>query len=188
MVLAVLLQYEPGVIDLLNQPNPVLEVPQNVAWVMIFVSVLIIGPAEEFLFRGFMFGGLLSLTKGKYWFASAVFSSALFAIVHAYYAVTYGVASIIPFITVITFSIAMSITYYYSGGNLLVPILIHGLYDATGFLTVAVSSEVGLAARGVMICVGVTIALYLLLKKLLTGHALSGSLFNRQSKVQNISS
>ena len=44
-----------------------LEISPSAALVMVAVSFLIIGPAEEFLFRGFMFGGLLSITKGRYW-------------------------------------------------------------------------------------------------------------------------
>ncbi len=180
IVLAILLQYDEGVIDILNRPNPVLEVSPNVAWIMVAVSFLVIGPAEEFLFRGFMFGGLLNITKGRYWLPLAIGSSVLFALVHAYYVVTYGVVSIIPFVTIVSFSIAMSVTYYYTGGNLLIPILLHGAFDATGFLTVAVSIEVGLAARGVLIFVGVAVAFYLFLKKLITGHALTGSFFKKQ--------
>ena len=180
IVIAVLLQFDQSTIDILNKPNPVLEVPPNVAWLMIAISFLVIGPAEEYLFRGFMYGGLLSMTKGKHWLPLAIGSSLLFASVHAYYAVTYGVASIVPFISIVSFSIAMSITYYYTGGNLLIPILIHGAYDATGFLTVAVSTEVGLAARGLIIFDGAALAIYLVLKKLLTGHALSGSLFGKK--------
>jgi membrane protease YdiL (CAAX protease family) len=179
IVIAVLLQFDQSTLDVLSKPNPVLEVPSNVAWVMIVISFLVIGPAEEYLFRGFMYGGLLSMTKGKHWLPLAIGASVLFASVHAYYAVTYGVVSVVPFIALVTFSIAMSITYYYTGGNLLVAVLIHGAYDATGFLTVAVSAEVGLAARGILIFVGAAFAIYFLLKKLLTGHALSGSLFGK---------
>ena len=181
VALAILLQYDKNIIDLLNRPNPVLEVPQNVAWLMMLVSFLVIGPAEEFLFRGFMFGGLLNITKGRYWLPVAIGSSFLFALVHAYYVVVYGVASVIPFVTIITFSMAMSITYYYTNGNLIIPILIHGAFDATGFLTVAVSTEAGLAARAALIFIGVVIAFYLFIKKLVTGHALTGSFFKKPS-------
>jgi membrane protease YdiL (CAAX protease family) len=99
--------------------------------------------------------------------------------VHGYYALTYGTASIIPFLTLGAFSLAMAITYYYTGGNLLIPILLHGAYDAAGFLTVAVSLEAGLVARGIMLGIGATVAFYLFLKKLITGHALSGSFFKK---------
>ncbi len=167
VALAMLLQFNPQTIDLLNKPNPVLEVPPNVAWVMIAVSLLVVGPAEEYIFRGFMYGGLLSITKGKHWLPLAIASSFLFAAVHAYYAITYEAASVIPFITIITFSVAMSITFYWSGGNLLVPALIHGLWDATGFLGVATTTEIGLYTRGALIFVGVLFAAVFLLKKLI---------------------
>ncbi len=167
IALMILLQFNPQTLDLLSKPNPVLDVPPNVAWIMIAVSLLVVGPAEEYIFRGFMYGGLLNITKGKHWLPMAVASSFLFAAVHAYYAITYEAASVVPFITIITFSIAMSITYYWSGGNLLVPALIHGLYDATGFLGVATTTEIGLYARGALIFVGVLFAAVLLLRKIL---------------------
>jgi membrane protease YdiL (CAAX protease family) len=167
VALAILLQFNPQAIDLLSKPNPVLNVSPNIAWIMIALSLLVVGPAEEYIFRGFMYGGLLNMTKGRHWLPLALASSFLFTSVHAYYAITYEAASVIPFITITTFSIAMSITYYWSGGNLLVPALIHGLYDATGFLGIATTSEIGLYARGTLIFVGVLFALIFLLRKIL---------------------
>lgn len=166
IALIIIINFDPQAVDLLNNPNPVLNVPSNVAWAMIAVSLLVVGPAEEYLFRGFMYGGLLSISKGKHWLPLAIGSSFLFASVHAYYAVTYGVASIISFISIVAFSVAMSITYYWSGGNILVPALIHGVYDATGFLGVATSTNVGLAARGVLMFIGVVFAVIYLPKKI----------------------
>jgi membrane protease YdiL (CAAX protease family) len=169
VALLIINNFDPNAMGLLNKPNPVLDVAPNVAWIMIGVSLLVIGPVEEYLFRGFMYGGLLSITKGKHWFPLAIASSFLFALVHVYYLITYGVVSIIPFISIITFSIAMSITYYYSGGNILVPAIIHGVYDATGFLGVATTANAGLAARGtlIFICVliGFILAITYLIKK-----------------------
>jgi membrane protease YdiL (CAAX protease family) len=167
IALSIILVFEPGAGALLTKPNPVLEgLSANAAWVMIAVSFLVVGTAEEYLFRGFMYGGLLSISKGKHWFLIAVGSSFLFSIVHAYYAVAYGVASVLPFIALITFSVAMAVTFYWSGGNLLVPALIHGAYDATGFLTIAVSMEFGLAARGLLIAVGGVFAAVYLTRRL----------------------
>ncbi|MGF3522563.1 MAG: CPBP family intramembrane glutamic endopeptidase, partial [Candidatus Bathyarchaeia archaeon] len=166
VAVALLLRFNPQTLEVLSRPNPVLDVPPNVAWVMILVSLLVVGPAEEYLFRGFMYGGLLRLAKGRRWLLLAVACSFLFAVVHGYYVVTYEVASVVPFITIIAFSVAMSITYYWSGGNLVAPAVIHGLYDATGFLGVATTAEVGLYARGVLIFVGVVFAGVFLLQKL----------------------
>jgi len=167
MALAIILTVDPQAADLLAKPNPVLEVSPNVAWIMIAVSFLVVGPAEEYLFRGFMYGGLINISKGKHWLLIAIVSSLLFASVHAYYAVTYGIASVVPFISLATFSIAMSITFYWTGGNLLVLALIHGAYDATGFLGVATANtNIGLAARSVLIVVGIAFAVAYLPKKI----------------------
>jgi membrane protease YdiL (CAAX protease family) len=166
IVLAIILRFDPHAVSLLNKPNPVLNVPSNVAWLMIPVSILVVGPAEEYLFRGFIYGGLLSIAKGRYWILLAIVSSVMFASVHAYYITTYGIASAVAIIGLITLGLAMSITYYWSGGNILVPALIHGVYDATGFLAVATTTQIGLAAQFVMIFVGIGFAVVYLPKKI----------------------
>ena len=113
-----------------------------------------------------MYGGLLSISKGRHWLPLAVVSSILFASAHAYYALTYGVASPVFFIQLITFGVAMAITYQWSGGNLLAIAVVHGLNDAIGFLGVATTRQIGLAAQGIFIAVGLVFAIsYVLLKK-----------------------
>ena len=166
VVLAIILQLDPKAVDLLNKPNPVLSVPPNTAWVLIVVSFLVVGPAEEFLFRGFMYGGLLNITKGKHWLPLAIISSLMFASVHAYYAVTYGVASSLAFIQLVAFGVAMCVTYYWTGGNILVPAFIHGLFDATGFLGVATTTTIGAIGRISLMAVGVAFAIVYLPKKI----------------------
>lgn len=168
IALAIITHFNPHAANLLNKPNPVLNVSSKVAWVMIPVSILVVGPAEEYLFRGFIFGGLLSIFKDKNWVLLAAVSSVMFASVHAYYAVTYGVASVLPFIDLITFGFAMAATYYWSGGNIMVPALIHGVYDATDFLGVATTTQIGQAAQLVMIFVGICFASVYLPKKIAT--------------------
>ena len=165
-VLLIITQFSPGVQTLLSKPNPVLNVPPSEAWILIGISFLIVGPAEEFLFRGFMFGGLLSLSKGKHWVVLAIVSSIMFASVHAYYAVTYEAASAVAFIELIAFGFAMCVTYYWSDGNLLVLALIHGAYDATGFLGVATTSLIGNIARGAYDSGGLNLCRIILPKKL----------------------
>ena len=164
--LAIITHFYPHAANLLNKPNPVLNVSSKVAWLMIPVSILVVGPAEEYLFRGFIYGGLLSISKGRYWIPLAVVSSVMFASVHAYYAFTYGIASVVPFIDLIGFGLAMCITYYWSGGNLIMLALIHGVYDATDFLGVATTSQIGQVAQLVMIFVGIGFAIVYLPKKI----------------------
>ena len=132
---------------------------------MIPVSILVVGPAEEYLFRGFIYGGLLSISKGKYWILLAAVSSVMFASVHAYYATTYGVASVLPFIDLITFGLAMSIAYYWSGGNILVS-RSFTVYTTLQFLGVATTTQIGQAAQFVMIIVGIGFAVVYLPKKI----------------------
>lgn len=152
---------DPTAVNLLNRPNPVLNIPPEFAWVMVGVSMLVVGPVEEYLFRGFIYGGLLSLFKGRHWFSLAFVSSLLFAAAHLYYAIVYGITSLIPFTDLVTFGIAMAATFYLSGGNLLIPAIIHGAYDATGFIGVATSLEVGTFLREAMILIGIVVAIAL---------------------------
>jgi membrane protease YdiL (CAAX protease family) len=150
--------FYPDAEELLDRDNPVLEVPQRFGWLMVFVSIVVIGPIEEYLFRGFVYGGLLSLYRRHHWLALAFLSSMFFAVAHLYYASVYGIASIVAFADLMAFGMAMSFTYYFSGGNLLVPALIHGLYDAGGFLAVAVSPSAGTGFRSFMIFIGIAVA------------------------------
>jgi membrane protease YdiL (CAAX protease family) len=165
-IFLVLVSLDPAALNLLDRPNPVLNISREYAWIMVWVSVLIVGPAEEYLFRGFVFGGLLSLLKNRHWLALSFLSSVLFAAAHLYYAVVYGVASAVQFADLVTFGMAMAATYYLSGGNLLVPAVIHGVYDAIGFLGVAMSPGVGATLRGLMILIGLVVALALFIRSL----------------------
>lgn len=153
-----ILAFDPSAANLLNRPLPILHISHNFAWIMVGASIFVIGPAEEYIFRGFVYGFLLNLFKGRHWFSLALISSLLFASVHLYYALVYGIASIIPFIDVAAIGMAMAITYYLSGGNLFIPALIHGAFDASGFIGVAVSPHVGLALRALLTLTGLVIA------------------------------
>lgn len=156
----------PDSINALDQPNPVVPSSARSVWLMVFASIFIIGPAEEYIFRGFIFGGLLKIFKNRHWISLALLSSLLFAFVHFYYFLTYGLFSSIFFIEIITVSMALSISYYVSGGNLLVPTILHGLFDASGFLGVATGSELGFIFRILIVGVGIIAALILALRYL----------------------
>jgi membrane protease YdiL (CAAX protease family) len=164
-LLYIIVVFDPRAVSLLNRPNPVLNVPPELAWVMVGVSILVVGPAEEYLFRGFVYGGLLNLFKGRHWISLAFISSMLFAAAHLYYAIVYGVSSLLPFTDIVTFGMAMATTYYLSGGDLAIPAAIHGVYDATGFLGVAWSPELGNLLRWCMTIVGVVIAISLFVQR-----------------------
>lgn len=164
LVLQGLAYIQPDAANLLNRPNPVLNVPEEYAWLMVIVSIIVVGPAEEFLFRGFVYGGLLNLYRGNHWIKLAFVSSLIFAAVHIYYALVYGYASIVAFILIVSISMGLSATYYLSGGNLLIPALLHGAYDAAGFIGVAVSPRLGTSLRGLMVMVGIIVAVSLAIR------------------------
>ncbi len=156
---------DPSAINLLNKPNPVLQVSAELAWFLVIFSILVVGPSEEYLFRGFVSGGLLNFSKGRSWLFLAFVSSIFFAIVHLYYAVVYGVASLVPFVDLITFGMAMAATYHASKGNLLVPALIHGIYDATAYVGIATESDIGNQLRALMIVIGILVAVVVFLRR-----------------------
>lgn len=147
VIILILIFFDPNIINILTQPNPVLNTSPEEAWLLVWLSFIVVGPAEEFLFRGFVFGGLLSMFNNRHWLFLAFLSSMLFASVHLYYIFIYGIASAVMLVQLITFGMAMAVVYYLSDGNLLVPAFLHGLFDATGFLTVAVSLDFGVALR-----------------------------------------
>jgi membrane protease YdiL (CAAX protease family) len=163
---AIIMQFDSSAQQLIEQPNPALDVSPTVALVMMGVAMLVVGPAEEYLFRGFLFGGLLSIFKGKHWFVLGIVSSLIFSLAHGYYAITYGVVSPIFYIQLTLFGMAMCLAYYWSGGNLVALAVIHGLSDAIGFLGVATTRTVGLTAQGIFLAVGLVFGVfYVLLKK-----------------------
>lgn len=157
--------FNPAAVDLLQKPNPLLQVSPEVAWLMVGVSFLIVGPAEEYLFRGFVFGGMLSFFKSRHWLSVAFVSSIFFAIVHIYYAEVYEVASLVQFVDLMAFGMAMAATYYVSGGNLIVPALIHGAYDATAFIGVATSTAIGDELRVLMILISAFVAIVIFVER-----------------------
>jgi membrane protease YdiL (CAAX protease family) len=164
-LLVIISNFDPQAVSLLNKPNPVLNVSPDLAWVMVAVSIVIVGPAEEYLFRGFVYGGLLSIFKGKHWIGLAFVSSVIFGAAHLYYAIVYGVTSLLPFTDLVTFGMAMAITYYLSGGNLVIPAVIHGVYDASGFISVASPSGLGILLRWGMTIIGILVAIFLFVKR-----------------------
>jgi membrane protease YdiL (CAAX protease family) len=158
IIILVLTTVDPQSLELLDQANPVLHVPRKLAWIMVFVSILGIGPAEEYIFRGFVFGGLLTIYHNRHWIFLAFVSSVLFAAVHFYYLVVFGLASIIPFAEIVMIGMALGFAYYLSGGNLLIPALIHGAFDATGFIAEDISEGIGFALRFSMVLIGLLVA------------------------------
>ena len=71
----------------------------------------------------------------------------------------------VQFADLVTFGITMAATYYFSGGNLLLPAAIHGVYDAVGFLGVTTSPEVGVTLRSLMMLIGLVVGVALFIQR-----------------------
>lgn len=165
LIVAMLKGLDPTTLTGLQKPLPVLDVSHGTAWLMAGVSILVVGPCEEYIFRGFVFGGLLRLFGTRHWLLLALVSSILFAGVHLYYAILYRVAALVPLVDIVAIGMALAVGYYLSKGNLLVPAVIHGVYDAMGFVGVATLPEVGTRLRGAFILVSLMVALLVFLER-----------------------
>jgi len=123
--------FDPSALPLLNRPNPVLQEASGNPWLFVGFS-FVAGAFEETIFRGFMFGYWRG--RGGSWFVPATWTSVVFAGVHLYYGTTYGAAAPLIFPSLFLLGFAMAATYRFSGGNLVVPALLHGAHDAAAFL------------------------------------------------------
>jgi hypothetical protein len=94
------------------------------------MSILIVGPGEELLYRGVIQGRLRAAVGPRY---AIVATSALFAPIHVFGLTgsTLGVLTMLA--TVFFLSLFLGAIYEYTG-NLVVPALVHGLYNATQFV------------------------------------------------------
>lgn len=122
------------VVSLLDAPTAqrsnqaVFENAGALLW-MIPISFLLIGPGEELLFRGIIQDRLREAFSAP---AAILLASAAFAPLHIF-ALTGGVQALATTIAVLFVpSLIFGITYE-ATGNLTVPIVIHGAYDATIF-------------------------------------------------------
>jgi len=156
IVLAIVyLSIDPSALQNLNRPNPALEQAKGNPWLFVAFS-FVVGAFEETIFRGFMFGYWRD--RSGPWMVPAVWTSVVFAAVHLYYATTYGAAAPLIFPTLFLMGFAFAATYRFSGGNLVVPALLHGAHDAAAFLTL-ISMELGVILSYLLILVGALVGL-----------------------------
>jgi len=146
---------DPAALELLNRPNPALQQAAGDPWFFVGFS-FVIGAFEETIFRGWIFGYWRD--RPGSWFVPATWTSVVFAGVHLYYGTTYGVAAPLIFPSLFLMGFALAAAYRFSGGNLVVPALLHGGNDATAFLTL-INTDVGVALHYLIILVGAVIGL-----------------------------
>lgn len=152
--------FDPRALGVLERQNPVLRNAAGSPWLYVGLSFLV-GACEETIFRGWIFGTWARRT-GR-WLVPAVVSSALFAGVHVYYGLTYGVASPFYYQQLFLLGFAFAATYRASGGNLVVPAVLHGANDAIAFVSL-VSLDAELAAHYLLIVGGALVGLVLYLR------------------------
>lgn len=99
----------------------------NTFLLLIPLSILLVGPGEELLYRGIIQGELRTTMSPL---RAIVFSSALFASIHLFSLSGSGKYSYI--IIAFLLSLCLGAIYEYTD-NLVVPILVHGMFNAAQF-------------------------------------------------------
>lgn len=94
------------------------------------LSVLLVGPGEELLYRG-VIQGRLRPVLGPW--GAIVATSALFAPIHAFGLSGSALGVLAMLATIFFLSLVLGALYEYTG-NLVVPALVHGLYNASQFV------------------------------------------------------
>ena len=154
---AIYLAVDPAALSLLSRKNPALTQAMGDPWFFVALSFAI-GAIEETIFRGWIFG-FWTARPGS-WLVPATWTSLLFAGVHLYYGTTYGIVAPLIFPTLFFTGFAFAATFRASGGNLVVVALLHGVFDASAFLTL-INEGAGISLRYLVIFVGAVVALVL---------------------------
>ncbi len=160
LLAAIYLAVDPVALGLLHRPNPELVAAASNPWFYIGFS-FVAGAFEELLFRGWIFG--FWLQRSDRWLAPALASSALFALVHLYYASTYALAAPLIFPTLFFLGFAFAGAVRASGGNLVVVALLHGATDAIAFYSL-LNEPAALGLHYGLILVGALIGLIVYLQ------------------------
>jgi membrane protease YdiL (CAAX protease family) len=146
---------DPSALSLLTRPNPAIQQAESDPWFFVGLS-FVVGAFEETIFRGWIFGYWKD--RPGSWLVPATWTSAVFAGVHLYYGLTYGAISPVFYTLLFLLGFAFAAAYRFSGGNLVVPALLHGAHDAAGYLGL-ISPEAGVVALYAVILLGFLLAI-----------------------------
>lgn len=113
---------------------PVLADP-TLLLVLAGLSIVLVAPAEEFLFRGVVQGRLRQTFGAP---VAVGIASLLFASIHLLNLVTVGVGAVVMVAVIFVVGTVLGVAYERTD-NLLVPVLIHGAYNTTLFVVSYVS-------------------------------------------------
>lgn len=117
-----ILDFEPAE----NQVTELIATPEAVV-VFIIINLLIVGPAEEFLFRGVIQDRLNRFTDINY---AIIITSILFALIHIPAMIGGELEGMLLYLLVLfTSSVIYGYSYDYSD-NILVPMIAHGIYNS----------------------------------------------------------
>jgi len=104
--------------------------------IMVPISILVIGPAEEFIFRGLVQKSLYADFSNK---IAIVITSLIFAVAHIFAYLTAGFGELVTsLIAVFLLSVILGWIYSYTE-NLAIPSLVHGFYNALIFIALYAS-------------------------------------------------
>jgi membrane protease YdiL (CAAX protease family) len=156
IVLSILLTFDHSAASTLSQPTPVVKTAEADPWFWVVLSFPV-GILEETIFRGWIFGYWLQRSPGN-WKFHAAWTSLLFAGMHVYYALTYGIVFIIPALLLVIDGLAFAIAMRESGGNLVTISFLHGWNDATAFMALA-NLTLGLALHYAVVLIGALVML-----------------------------
>jgi membrane protease YdiL (CAAX protease family) len=148
---------DPSALKFLTRMNPALTQAEPNPWLYVGLSFLV-GACEETIFRGWIFGFWRGRSAG--WVGPAIGTSVVFAGVHLYYGFTYGPASPLVYVELFLLGFAFAQAYRLSGGNLVVVALLHGVNDATAYLTLVIGTA-GTVLHYLVVAVGALLALAL---------------------------
>lgn len=121
-----LLGIEPAESSLIEQgiQNP------SLLLLLVPLSIIVVGPGEELLYRGIVQGSLRRVLGPV---GAIIIASAVFASIHVFGLIGSPLQTLATLFTVFTLALVLG-TIYELSENLLVPALVHGLYNATQFL------------------------------------------------------
>jgi membrane protease YdiL (CAAX protease family) len=156
IILGILVAFDPSATSTLSQPTPVVKTAEMDPWLWVVLSFPV-GILEETIFRGWIFGYWLQKSPAN-WKFHAAWTSLLFAGMHVYYALTYGIVFIIPALLLVIDGLAFAIAMRESGGNLVTISFLHGWNDATAFVALAML-DLGLALHYLVVLIGALLML-----------------------------
>jgi membrane protease YdiL (CAAX protease family) len=146
--------------------NPNIVVSKNEAVSMAFASLLVVGPSEELIFRGLLYGALLDSNKWRNWKRLNFIQALGFGLSHLYYLFFLGLGSLVVISAIAGMGYGLGWAYYRSGGGLTGPIVVHGVWDASAFLTLYSGTLVlGSTGRVIIFVLMFISALYLVSTK-----------------------